>query len=593
MAYKVDKFNGTFLVNVADGSIDTTTDLRFIGKNYAGYGEVQNENFLHLMENFANTASPPKAQIGQIWYDSTATVKKIKFWDGTQWKVASGALPLGTPPAGLTAGELWFDTTTNQVSVWTGTNFILVGPESTPELESTATFSEIVKDINNTNHTILRVNVQDTTVMIFSSTEFDIRPGYPWAQGRFSRIKKGATLAFTATNGVSQNDFFVWGTSSVARGITGPSNIFLSYTDLVLQSQYGVFQDAGITIGQSTDLKIYIEGDDSPVFENQNFNDLNNSLTFRLKTSAGPSDTFTKVDPLIITRNSVYPGLDSTFDLGRDVNRWENVYANQYFGNLTGNVTGNITGIHKGNLIDATDTLRFNAATGEFFGIFGTEVRPGTFTGSFFGNLTGTADEATSLGGFVPSEAADPSTLALRTATADIVANRFLGIATRADELLVGSTYRSASTGQIANTVVARDNDADITARIFRGTATSAQYADLAEKYLPDAEYEAGTVVCIGGEKEITAATWGKRAIGVISTNPAFMMNSELEDGVYVALKGRVPVKVIGRIKKGDELIAANNGCAMMAVPHANGVFAVALESNDNEGIKTIEALVL
>ena len=584
MAYKVDKFNGTFLVNVADGSIDTTTDLRFIGKNYAGYGEVQNENFLHLMENFSNTAPPPKAQIGQIWYDSTSTVKKLKFWDGTQWKVASGALSQGTPPAGLTAGELWFDTSTNQVSVWTGTNFVLVGPESTPELESTATFSEIVKDVFDINHTILRVNVQDTTVMIFSSTEFEIRPGYPWAQGRFSRIKKGSTLAFTGTNGVSQNDFFVWGTASVARGITGPSNTFLSYTDLVLQSQYGVFQDVGITIGQSNDLKVWIENGDSPVFENQNFTNLNNSLTFRLKTDG----TGGKVDPLIVTRNSVFPGLDRTFNLGRDINRWENVYANQYFGNLTGNVTGNTTGIHKGNLIDNSDALRFNAATGEFFGIFN-----GSFTGNFFGNLTGTATGAASVGGFTPSESADPSTLVLRTANADIVANRFLGTATRADELLVGSTYRIASTGQVANTVVARDNNADITARIFRGTATSAQYADLAEKYLSDADYEAGTVVCIGGEKEITASTWGKRAIGVISTNPAYMMNSELEGGVYVALKGRVPVKVIGRIKKGENLIAANNGCATMAVPHASGVFAVALESNDDEGVKTIEALVL
>jgi hypothetical protein len=71
------------------------------------------------------------------------------------------------------------------------------------------------------------------------------------------------------------------------------------------------------------------------------------------------------------------------------------------------------------------------------------------------------------------------------------------------------------------------------------------------------------------------------------------MMNKDLEGGTYIALKGRVPVKVIGRIKKGDELIAANNGCAMMAVPHASGVFAVALESNDNEGVKVIEALVL
>ena len=584
MAYKVDKFNGTFLVNVADGSIDTTTDLRFIGKNYAGYGEVQNENFLHLMENFANTAPPPRAQIGQIWYDSTSTVKKIKFWDGTQWKVASGALPQGTPPAGFTAGELWFDTSTNQVSVWNGTNFVLVGPESTPELESTATFSEIVKDVFDINHTILRVNVQDTTVMVFSSTEFEIRPGYPWAQGRFSRIKKGSTLAFTSSTGISQNDFIFWGTSSAAKGILGPSNTFLDFNDLVTQSSYGIFLDPGITIGQSNDLRIFIENGDSPIFENQNFTDLNNSLTFRLKTDGSGG----KVDPLIINRNSVFPGVDRTFNLGRDINRWENVYANRYFGNLTGNLTGNSTGIHKGNLIDALDTLRFNSATGEFFGSFF-----GQFNGNFIGNLQGTATNAENVGGFVASEAADPSTIALRNSSSDLIANRFLGTATRADELLVGSTYRLASTGQVANTVAARDTNADITARIFRGTATSAQYADLAEKYLPDTNYEAGTVVCIGGEKEITASAWGKRAIGVISTNPAYMMNSDLEGGVYVALKGRVPVKVIGRIKKGEDLIAANNGCAMMAVPHASNVFAVALESSDNEGIKTIEALVL
>jgi hypothetical protein len=584
MAYKVDKFNGTFLVNVADGSIDTTTDLRFIGKNYAGYGEVQNENFLHLMENFANTAPPPKAQIGQIWYDSTSTVKKIKFWDGTQWKVASGALSQGTPPAGLTAGELWFDTTTNQVSVWTGTNFVLVGPESTPELESTATFSEIVKDIFDINHTILRVNVQDTTVMVFSSTEFDIRSGYPWAQGRFSKIKKGSTLAFTSTAGISQNDFIFWGTASAAKGILGPSNTFLDFADLVTQSEYGVFLDSGITIGQSNDLKISVEAGDSPVFENQNFTDLGNTLTFRLKIDGSGG----KVDPLVISRSSVSPGATNTFSFGTETDRWTNVYASQYFGNLIGNVTGNTTGIHKGNVIDAADRLRFDASSGEFFGSFF-----GSFDGNFIGNLQGTATSANSVGGLTSSEFADPNTVVLRTSSGDIVANRFLGIASKADELLVGSTYRSASTGQVANTVVARDNNADITARIFRGTATSAQYADLAEKYLPDTDYEAGTVVCIGGEKEITASTWGKRAIGVISTNPAYMMNSELAGGVYVALKGRVPVKVIGRIKKGDNLIAANNGCAVMAVPHASDVFAVALESSDDEGIKTIEALVL
>ena len=89
MAYQVDKFNGTILTSVEDGTIDTTTDLRLVGKNYAGYGEVQNENFVHLMENFANTSAPPKVIVGQIWYDSAT--KKLKFYDGSKFRLAGGA----------------------------------------------------------------------------------------------------------------------------------------------------------------------------------------------------------------------------------------------------------------------------------------------------------------------------------------------------------------------------------------------------------------------------------------------------------------------------------------------------------------------
>lgn len=89
-------------------------------------------------------------------------------------------------------------------------------------------------------------------------------------------------------------------------------------------------------------------------------------------------------------------------------------------------------------------------------------------------------------------------------------------------------------------------------ATTFNGTATQAQYADMAEIYSADADYEAGTVVKIGGDAEVTQtlAHADRDVFGVISTNPAYLMNSEAE-GVPVALAGRVPVKVIGKIKKG------------------------------------------
>ena len=123
--------------------------------------------------------------------------------------------------------------------------------------------------------------------------------------------------------------------------------------------------------------------------------------------------------------------------------------------------------------------------------------------------------------------------------------------------------------------------------------ATSAQYADLAEKYLADQPYEIGTVLAAGGNAEVTACQIGDRAIGAVSENPAYKMNDGLENGTYVALKGRVPVKVIGAVRKGQRLVAANDGCAVAGVPHANDVFAVSLESSDNVSVKLIESVIL
>jgi len=128
------------------------------------------------------------------------------------------------------------------------------------------------------------------------------------------------------------------------------------------------------------------------------------------------------------------------------------------------------------------------------------------------------------------------------------------------------------------------------------GTASSASYADLAEKYMPDREYEPGTVMVFGGEAEVTIATvfMDTRVAGVVSTNPAYMMNSELEGGVYVALTGRVPCKVTGKIRKGDMLVAAGGlGVATASDnPKMGSVIGKALEDYDSHDIGVIEVVV-
>src|SRR6056300_59755 len=128
MAYQIDRYNNSLLTSVEDGTIDQTTDLKLIGKNYAGYGELQNENFLFLLENFSGATQPPKAISGQIWFDSATS--KLKFFDGTKFRTTGGAEVSDATPVGLTTGDFWWDTANEQLYAYNGVDFTLVGPQA-------------------------------------------------------------------------------------------------------------------------------------------------------------------------------------------------------------------------------------------------------------------------------------------------------------------------------------------------------------------------------------------------------------------------------------------------------------------------------
>jgi len=486
MAYQVDKFNGTFLVSVDDGTIDTTTDLRFVGKNYAGYGEVQNENFLHLLENFANTTAPPKRITGQIWFDTGS--KKLKFFDGTRFRTASGAEIGVEPPPGLQPGDMWFDTSAEQLYTWNGTEYILIGPIASPTTGESAAVQDTVKDDVNNNHSILKLVSEGEVVAILSADSFRLNTSNSITG--FQDIKKGITLVNTnGTTGVTSTDHYFWGTAANAVKLGGFSASDFVRSGAATFSTGLSVADSGLTIGDQNDLRIWVEDGNNVLLENQ----LGDNITFRIKTS-------TNTDVLRISSTGVFPPTDSTFNLGTSGSAWLQVTANTFNGSLVGNVTGNTTGVHKGNVLASDNSVAYNATTK-------------VYTGSFTGNLT---------------------------------------------------------------------------------AATAAEYGDLAEKYLPDQDYEVGTVVSVGGEKEITASKFGDRAIGVVSEFPAYLMNNNLSGGVAVALKGRVPVKVVGAVKKGDRLIAVDNGTAQKAAFHSHAdVFAIALETNDEVQQKLVECIVI
>jgi hypothetical protein len=161
------------------------------------------------------------------------------------------------------------------------------------------------------------------------------------------------------------------------------------------------------------------------------------------------------------------------------------------------------------------------------------------------------------------------------------------GLASAATNIRVSATDYAGNTASSANTVALRDGSSDIYANLFRGTATTARYADLAENYLGDVKYEAGTVVMFGGFAEVTLGEDGTRRVaGVVSTNPAHLMNEGLqgETVVALALQGRVPCKVKGKIRKGDMLVAAGNGYARAEEdPKFGQVIGKALEDFDGD----------
>ena len=500
MAYSIDRYNGTTLAVVEDGTIDNTLDIKLIGKNYAGYGEVQNENFLHLLEHFSSPTEPPRKITGQIWYNSAT--KKLQYYTATGttgWKTTGGAEIGATPPTSPTVGDFWWDTPNAQLYSWSGTAFILVGPQGVSGSGTTQMKSRSVRATSGTGGAlvpVIQAVVDDSTIYIISKESFVIDDAVLGNSiAGFGIIKAGITLKDTNNaEGITTSATEVFhGTATNALALGGVSaEDFIGILDFDFSAASGAvgFNDNGLTVGGSVGALT-----DTLTVNITSGNPLIKSATslMSFQTTSGSVRT-----PLTLSGNNILPGVDSVSNIGSASFKYATIYATS-----------------------------------------------------------------------------------------------FNGPASQADTLNVGGIYRSATANAVVHTVAARDNLGDLTANVFRGIATSAQYADLAEKYLADQEYEIGTVVVVGGEKEVTASSWGKRAIGAVSANPAYMMNSELEGGTYIALKGRVPVKVSGAVRKGDNLIAANDGCASVAVHHSNDVFAIALESSDDTGVKLVEAIVL
>ncbi len=202
-------------ITVFDNTSSTDTSLTFPGRNVTGYGQIIAENFLSLLENFASTNQPVNPVEGQLWYDSTSGQQTLKIWDNTAWKAASGIQKGVSQPAveDSKVGELWVDTTNQQLRIFTGTRWILVGPvESSVGGLRYGPVIEKIADSDNVDRFILIFYIADIPVIIFSKDSFTPKTIITG----FDTVRSGINISAPATSGEIAN--FVGGFLPILNG---------------------------------------------------------------------------------------------------------------------------------------------------------------------------------------------------------------------------------------------------------------------------------------------------------------------------------------------------------------------------------------
>jgi hypothetical protein len=509
MAYKINNTFGTLLVTLADGTIDVaTTDLTLIGKGYAGFGEKLNENLVKLLENFNNTTAPSNKLQGQLWFDQTN--KRINVWTGDKWKPAGGPTNSTAAPSSAVQGDLWFDTTNTQLYVYTGSAWTLIGPTTVAGSGVTQFTSETLEDNTGVNRSILKMVANDTVVGIVSNIAFTPSStetnGAALIAAGFSAVAQGIQLSTS----VASAKFRGTATDSEALGGVAAANYLRSDQADTTTGRLSINTDDGIRIGAGNDITMSLSSDDFTIAQTTEDKD----IIFTV------NDGGTTKEALRITGSS---------------GRIEHLRVGDLTVDGTNTIINTSTLSVEDNIIELNRNISSNAGMPNFTGL---KVNRGETSSATEQNLYWVWDETFADDGTTIHGNAGGAWTAFKSGGGD-------------DELS-------------APTLV------DVRANIVHATSTSAQYADLAERYEADCQTEVGDVVILGGNAEITKCeeALSDAVFGVISESPAFLMNAQAgnnDSHPMVALKGRVMVKLQGTGQAGDRIVSAGDGEARVA----------------------------
>lgn len=416
---------------VADQSLNQETSLKFPGKNYSGYAPVIAENFLHLLENFAKNTAPTNPVQGQLWYDNSPGVNLLKVYDGTGWTAAGTVKKSSSEPAVASSiqGDLWVDTENQQLYVYSGSNWLLIGPQFSSGLK-TGPDIETITDTSNIDHNVVTLFSENNRIAIVSKAAFT--PKITIAG--FSSIGQGVNLSTVDENSTTVPTKF-WGTASRADALNVAGRTISASNFLRGDAEAGstvsniplsIRNNGGISVGSDLSFNISTDATRTIMYSRTD----GSSIQFRLTSGAQQSTTVhfdangfiglgagntNPQEVLDVAGNALIDGsLSVLSDVDADLQGRGSIVTNgglsvakqsQFGGDVQ--ING---GIHFNNLDsegdpiagavivpgsdDATDLYDLGSSTRRFRNIYAQSFVGsfnGAFTGSLSGNISGSA----------------------------------------------------------------------------------------------------------------------------------------------------------------------------------------------------------
>jgi len=393
-------------LTVEDNDINTQTSLNLVGRNTTSYGVEFNQNFLKLLENFANSTAPANPVEGQLWWNNSSGEEGLKIYDGTQWIAAGGLKKAVNAPAASASvtGDLWVDTDNQQLYLYTGSGWTLVGPEFSGGL-NTGVIVKTIRGQDNVDYNVLQIEVEAKPVAIVSTKSFTPRATI----NGFSTIKPGLTLSSADITGAGAGKFYGVAEKAEALIVPGrtepvPASDFLR-GDVVSTTthQLKVNSDDGLVVGSGNQMRLTVEGQTGIITHGASgasldirVNDqgttktvmrvdsttnigINNTapsealdVTGKIKVSdaitidgttestnfgtgalvvrggAGIGDDLNVGGDVDITGSletrNILPDVTNQRTIGSPSNKYSAIYATQFDGQFIGNLTGNISG---------------------------------------------------------------------------------------------------------------------------------------------------------------------------------------------------------------------------------------------------------